>query len=82
MVKGLHEDGYDGLCVKTKKVILLDAELRGRDLWETFYHEVAHGLMYESGLGEFVDVQAEEMFAQAFASVLIALNKKNLKIPA
>jgi Zn-dependent peptidase ImmA (M78 family) len=76
------DDGeeVDGLCDFDKRIIYLDGTLKRRKLFETFYHELGHVVVFEAHINPGVRFSEgiEEVLCDAFADLLIT-NFSHLK---
>ena len=56
-----------GLCVPSRRLILIDSELKGRELRATYLHELNHAILFE--LHILLDGTVEEVVVEGFADV-------------
>lgn len=74
VVRGpLVDDGDEciGLFRHETRTLLLSARLRGRQRWHTFYHELTHAAMTDSGLWNRYTVKQIEAFCDAIATARV-----------
>jgi hypothetical protein len=74
-VKDLNEGEDDGHCNVVKKEIAIDSKLKGRELAETFYHELFHAVSYETGIYQAIEKELEEIIVTNFSKMISLLKK-------
>lgn len=79
--KELAAEGLEGYVEMPTYTIQIDASLKENEqyLLRTVWHEIAHAYAMESGLHEFLQPQAREMFCQTISALVIQLTGGKLK---
>lgn len=68
-----------GLYFEKEGMIFLDADLKGEEFNQTLIHEMIHALISRNGACNFLNEQAEEMFCDTIATVIVDNFKLKLK---
>ena len=71
--KDLVDDDGDracGLCDRDKKIIYIDAALKGEEYKLTLLHETIHAALGEAHIDEVIDLKTEEMIVANIEDVL------------
>ena len=68
-----EKTGCDGRCYYGKRLIIVDDDLEGFNLYETLIHEARHGHQSRTGLFEILDEQAREMDCQTTVSFVFQM---------
>lgn len=66
-ISGLMKAGAMGLCTPGKKLIAVDASLKGEDLQITLIHEIAHAAIHEVGAESLISDDLNEIISDAVA---------------
>jgi len=76
--KSVRDRNRCGECDLFDKEISLDPDLKGNSLAQTLMHEIIHAYQFESGIMQFMEIQACEMMAESLANLILSL-PKNVK---
>lgn len=68
-----HEDGEEcmGTYEHETRTIRVASRLRGRQRWHTFYHELIHAALTDSGLWNQLGKQKQEALCDALATARV-----------
>lgn len=66
-----------GTCEPHLRTITLDSSLKPHVLAETFYHELVHAILAQSGVAEILDEKQEEAVAQAVGAGMAQFLRNN-----
>lgn len=72
----LHKEGFDGMCIPSRKEVLIDADLKKDDFTKTLLHELRHCHHMETGMVDVLDSQAQELDCESFAGLVMSLGFK------
>ena len=67
---GLLENDLMGRCSAHRKIIEVDARLKGFDYKSTMLHEFVHAVIHESSVNQAIPIQLEEIICDQIAKCL------------
>lgn len=74
--KDLCRQGAYGMCDRLKKIIHIDADLKGDPLYHTLIHELGHALFDRIGICQGISSDLEEVIVENVATMIL----ENFKI--
>lgn len=75
-VSGLQDEGCDGKCSISDKIISIDSEHVGTEYYYVVLgHEMMHAYLYESGLHYLIDERTEEAISDMAGKLLKGYKK-------